>query len=230
MKKSNLLLLAGFLAVVLLVSFIHITLYAKYKSGDFTIYNPADEMMSSSMQPFPNIAFVSVRNVPAIGVKFSDVAQVETGDDEDLQYTRSGDTLVISTRGGADEEHIGYHLVYLPRNATLSVFNSSLYFKDDKATAQNSPVIYLKKSRAFFSGTDSPFRMDHVKVVASDSSTASFHDKTHVNHLEVQLSNSAIEYTDGDFGQLSITTDSLSRISLQSKHLLKANIKTIAPE
>lgn len=230
MKKSNLLLLGGFLAVVLLVSAIHITLYAKYKAGDFTIYNAEDDLSAQSMQSFPNIAFVSVRNVPAAAIKFSDVAQVEKGDDEDLQYTRSGDTLMISAREDADMGDIGYHLVYLPRNATLSVFNSSLSFEDDKTTVQNSPVIYLKKSRVFFSGLDSPFRLGHVKLVASDSSTASFRGETHVNHLEVQLTNSAIEYMDGDFGQLSITTDSLSRISLQSKHLLKANIKTIAPE
>jgi hypothetical protein len=46
----------------------------------------------------------------------------------------------------------------------------------------------------------------------------------------LQLSNSGIEAPEGDFGQLSIVTDSLSRISLQSKLLLKANIKTSTPQ
>jgi hypothetical protein len=92
-------------------------------------------------------------------------------------------------------------------------------------------VIYLKKSEAFFSASEGPLRFGNLKIVASDSSTALFYGNTQINQLDVQLSNSAIEYPQGNLtGRLSIVTDSLSRISLQSKHLLKADIKTIAPE
>ena len=230
MKKSNILLISGFLGIVLLVSAIHISLYAKYKAGDYTIYNEEDDLAADALQTFPNIAFVSIRNVPNVNVKFSDVARVEKNDDEDLQYSRSGDTLVISTKGGFDRESISLHEVQVPNNVTMSVFNSSLSLFPSRKPAQSNPVIYLNKSHVRFSPTETMFQLGHVKIVATDSSSASFQGNTQVNLLEVQLSRSSIEYQDGDFGQMSIVTDSLSRISLQSKHLLKANIKTIAPQ
>lgn len=231
MKKSNVLLLGGFLLVVLLISAIHITLYAKYKAGDFTIYNAQDDLTPPSMQLYPNILFVSVRNVPRATVKFSDVAAVEKGEEEDIQYLRRGDTLLITGSDRANQEGFTHDVAFnLPYNATVSVFNSSLFFQTGKKTAGNNPVIYLKKSWVLFSGADDSLRLGHIKVVASDSSTVAFGGNTLVNHLDVQLSRSSIKDTDGNFDQLSIVTDSLSRISLQAKHLVKANIKTTVPE
>jgi hypothetical protein len=230
MKKSNILLLVGFLTIVVLISAIHITLYAKYKAGNYTIYNAEEDLTLGSMQTFPNIAFVSVRNVPSASVKYTDVAQVEKGAEEAIQYVRRGDTLVISSRDSANREHIGHQVLYLPSTATLSIFNSSLFFAPGKKNAEINQVIHLKKSNVHFSGTENLFQLGHLKIVATDSSAASFQGNTQINQLEVQLSNSSIEYGNGDFDQLSIVTDSLSRISLQSKHLLKANIKTIAPQ
>ena len=230
MKKSNLLLLTGFLAIVVLVSAIHITLYAKYKAGNYTIYNEEEDITADAMQTFPNIAFVSVRNVPIVNVKFGDVARVEKAENEDLQYTRTGDTLVISAKVGADRDRINLHLIHVPNNVTLSVFNSTLSFVPGKKSTGNNAVIFLKKSKVYFSGADAPFQLGNMRIVATDSSSASFHDNIQLNQLDVQLSQSAIECTDGNFGQVSIVTDSLSRISLPSKHLLKATIKTIASQ
>jgi hypothetical protein len=59
---------------------------------------------------------------------------------------------------------------------------------------------------------------------------AVFHDNTQVDHLDLQLSNSVLESAEGNFGQLTIVTDSLSRISLPTKQLLKANIRTTTAE
>ena len=230
MKKSNLLLIAGFLAIVLLISAIHISLYAKYKAGDYTIYNEDEDLAAEVLQTFPNIAFVTVRNVPSVNVKFGDVAQVGKAADEDLQYTRTGDTLVISAKTGFDRDRINLHVIHVPNNVTLSAFNSTLSFVPGKQTSPSSSTIYLQKSKVYFSADEGQLQLGNIKIVAADSSFATFMDNTQVAQLDVQLSKSSIEYRDGDFGQMSIITDSLSRISLQSKHLLKANIKTIPPQ
>jgi hypothetical protein len=231
MKKSNKLLLGGFITGLLLITAIHVTLYAKYKAGDYTLYSAENDLASQSMQTFPNIAFVSVRNVPDATVKFSDVAQVEKGEEAGVVYVRRGDTLLITGIDSEKNHDFRYRVALnLPYNTTLSVFNSFLSFKTGKKTAQNNPTIYLQKSQALFSGVESPLQFGNLKVFASDSSAAMFHGNTQVNNLEVQLSHSSIEYTDGDFDQLSIITDSVSRLSLQSKHFLKATIKTIASQ
>jgi hypothetical protein len=231
MKKSNKLLLGGFLAGLLLISAIHFTLYAKYKAGDFTIYNAADDLTLPAMQTFPNILFVSVRDVPDATVTFSDVAQVPKGEAGNIQYVQQGDTLLVTANDKDNPEEPRYPVRFnLPYNATMSVLNSSLSFKTGKKTVENNPVFYLQKSSVIFSGAETPLQLGHVKVVASDSSSVEFYGKTQINNFDVQLSNSSLEYGKGEFGQLSIITDSISHISLQSKHLLKANIKTIAPQ
>ncbi len=214
----------------MLITAIHVTLYAKYKAGNYTIYHAEDDLERQSMQTFPNILFMSVRNVPDATVKFSDEAGVETGEEAGIVYVRRGDTLLITGRDSANQRGTGYPVAFnLPYNAALSVFNSSLSFKRGKKMAESNPVIYLQKSNALFGGTENPLQFGFMKVVASDASAITFHGNTQISNLEVQLSASSLEYGEGDFGQLSIVTDSVSRISLQSKHLLKANIKTIAP-
>jgi hypothetical protein len=228
MKKSNKLLLAGFLLLVFIIIGIHMTLYAKYKNGEYTIYNREDFQTPLSMESFAGIKFISVRNVHGATIKFGDTAEVEKGFENRMQYTRYGDTLVITGKDFAGQRIIRDRITFtLPYNATLSVFNSSFTFKTDKKSAEINTVIYLQKSAAIFSGNDNPFQAGYMKVVASDSSVASFHGNTQINNLEVRLSGSTIDYGEGDFNQLSIITDSISRISLQTKHLLKAKITTI---
>lgn len=202
--------------MLLLIITAHLTLYAKYKKSNRAV------PVASQAATFQNIKFVSLRNIAGGTVKFVNATQVERGKDE-AQYARSGDTLLIT---GNDAGHGA--AFNLPNSITVSVVNSSVSFKGESA-AGNDPVIYLQNSKAVF-GAEGPVRLGRLKLVASGNSTASFVGNVQANDLEVQLSGSAIEDMQGDFGRLTIITDSLSRVSLQSKHLLKANIKTITRE
>lgn len=226
MKKSNKLLLGGFLTVILLVTGIHIALFAKYKNGNYTIYHPQDKR-EERMQSFPNASFIIIRNVGGATVQFGDIAQVEKGRENVIQYIQKGDSLIITGQNDDDQPDGRLVNFTLPYNATLSAVNSFLYFEKGKKNADNNTVIYLQRSHATFFESTNPFLLGHIKVVASDRSIAAFHGNTQVDHLEVQLSNSTLEYNEGDAGQLSIATDSISRLSLQSKHFLKAKITTI---
>ncbi|HEY0039644.1 MAG TPA: hypothetical protein VGB71_03225 [Flavisolibacter sp.] len=143
MKKSNKLLLAGFLIGLLFISAIHFTLYAKYKAGNYTAYNAEDDLTPQAMQSFPNILFVTVRNVPGATVKFSDVAQVEKIEDNGMQYVQKGDTLLITGSGRVNHDDFDQRVAFnLPYNVTVSVFNSSVSFEPGKNIAENNPVIY----------------------------------------------------------------------------------------
>jgi hypothetical protein len=221
MKKSNKLLLAGFLAVV----------YANYKAGRYTLYNADNDQPVLPMRTFPNILFVTMRNVSGASVKFGDTAAVSQSEGDQIQYARKGDTLLITGSNNTRQEDFGHRVVLnLPYQATLSLISSSASMEAGKNTAESNPVIYLKNSRMAFSGAGAPLRFGRVKIVASDSSRATFGNQTQIGSLEAQVFDSALEYGEGDVGQLSIVTDSLSHLSLSSKLLLKANIKTISPE
>jgi hypothetical protein len=228
MKKSNKLLLGGFLTVMVMIAGIHIALFAKYKNGDYTIFHPEDNRGKDRMQSFPGVSYVMIRNLRGVTIQFGEKAEGEKNKEDVVQYQQKGDSLVITGLDFTGEPD-GRRLVNvtLPYNATLLADNSLLYFEKGKTGIDTNPMIYLQKSHAVFFNADAPFRLGHVKVIASDSSMVVFHSNTQVNHLEVQLSNSALEYNEGDVGELSIVTDSISRISLQSKHLLKAKITTV---
>ena len=224
MKKSNKLLLAGFLTLVLLLTLVHIVLYAKYKNGNYTIYNAQAEMASHA-QSFPHIMFVSVRDVRDASINFTDSAQLSKDETEFFDYVQKGDSLLIT---GKHDELGGYRVTFnLPYNAKLSATNSVLFFNAGSKSAGSSTVIDLQNSHAIFSGIKTPLRFGNINIKASDSSAALFHGNTSVSMLDVQLSVSTFEYGEGELGQISIVTDSVSRVSLQSKHLLKANIKAI---
>jgi hypothetical protein len=227
MKKSNKLLLSGFLTVLLMIAGIHIALFAKYKNGHYTIYHPADKRADGRMQSFPNVSFVIIQNVTNASIQFGATAEVEKAKEEEVQFVQKGDSLIITGKDYFGEPDGRRRVNFtLPYNATVSAVNSFLYFENGKKDGENNTVINLQKSHAVFINSATPLLLGHVKVVASDSSLVAFHNNTQVNHLEVQLSNSALEFNKGNAGQLSIVTDSISRLSLQSKLLFKAKITT----
>ncbi|MEO8404376.1 MAG: hypothetical protein ABI480_07270 [Chitinophagaceae bacterium] len=229
MKKSDKLIIAGFLLVICIITAIHITIYAKYKKGEYSIYNVEDNQVAASMESFPGIKFISLRNIPASAAKFGDIAQVEKGFENQIQYSRNGDTLVITGREAINHRDIRDRATFtFPYNTTLSFFNSSLTLKTNNKSKEINTELHLQKSSALFFGKDNPLRFGYMKVFASDSSIASFKGNTQISNFEVQLSASAIEYGEGNFDQLTIVTDSVSRISLQTKNLLKAKITTVA--
>lgn len=222
MKKSNKLLLGALATIMLMITGVHIALYAKYKKGDHTLYMPGQDL-----QTFNDIKYVSIRDVDNMLVTFGDTAQTSKDNPDELLFDQKGDTLVIT--GKLQVEPPGYRpdvRITLPYNATVSLTNSVLLLEPGLNTKENNPVFHLQQSQIFFQGIKNKLSLGRVRITATDSSAAIFQGNTHVDTLDVQLSGSSIDYMDGNFGQLSILTDSISRISLQTKHLLRANIRT----
>jgi hypothetical protein len=165
MKKSNKLLLGGFLTVILMITGLHIAIYAKYKNGSYTIYHRHREEIKKDegMQSFPDVKFITIRDVPMASVYFSRYAEAEKGREALIQIIQKGDSLVIIGQPDGkspDGRARGMVTIILPENATLFVVNSYIHFQ-------------------------------------------------------------------GEAHPLSIVTDSISRFSVQSKHLLKTTITTI---
>lgn len=226
MKTSNKLLLAGFLMVVALISALHITLYAKYKAGNYSTYNADDELPADALQSFPNTRVVVLRNLRQANVQFANSTQLERTEEGGFQVQQRGDTLVIAAKDSTKQDGI-WHAVNLrlPASITVMAFHTSLRVESGRTAAD--PVFLLEKSAVDFFGPDNIPSFGEMKLVATENSAIYFRNKSMINRLDLQLSNSIINYDGGEIGQLSIQSDSLSHISFPSKQLLKATINPL---
>jgi hypothetical protein len=228
MKTSNKLLIGGFTLVVLLIVTIHIGLYAKYKAGDFTSYNPDAYLPSGVLQTFPGVRVVELHNVLFANIQFSDVAQAEKWESDEVQLIHKGDSLLVTAKDstGPNRELARTHL-RLPGNITLLAHRSSFSIEPGRKKVPVNASIYLNQSTAEISDTLGGLVQGKFSIEAGNNSTVLFRNKTNIGALDVQLRNSMIRYDEGNIGQLAIAADSLSRISLPSQQLLKANFRKI---
>lgn len=226
MKTSNKLLLAGFLMVVALISALHITLYAKYKAGNYSTYNPDEGLPANALKSFPNTRVVVLRNLRQANVQFSNNTQLERMEEGSFHIQQRGDTLFIAAKDSTKRDDIWRPAdIRLPANVTVMAFNTTLRVESGRTAA--NPVFLLQKSAVDFFGPDNIPSFGEMKLVATENSAIYFRNKSMINRLDLQLSNSIISYDGGEIGQLSIQSDSLSHISFPSKQLLKATISPL---
>ncbi len=224
MKKSNKLLLGAFMGGILLLSAIHISLYAKYRSGDHIPFS--GEMESLFMQSYPHAKFVSIRNVENIALQFGDSLKTEKAEDKDLQFSQQGDTLHINGSDTASKNGYWNQLrIQLPYGMPVAAFNSQLYFSGKGSTDTAVFPLTLNASKVSFFGEHQTLQLGSLQLTAVNNSGVQFHN-SHINTLGVHLNNSYLDDVTGTIDSLAINTDVASHISLQTKHLLKAKINT----
>lgn len=233
MKKSNKILLGGFLTAVLLLTAVHIGLFAKYKTGAFTAYNEEDDLQPMSLQSFPHIKFVSVKNVNNVRLSFADTARVESMDKEwmdEISLSQSGDTLHLT--GPDVSKHPNTYFrplsVFVPQGADVNAENSSLSFQAYNKFKSIFPLsLHLNKSRIIFEGHESPLQLGDVKLFAENESNVELQNVA-IKNMDATLKKSSFVDTEGSIEELNIITDSASQISLQTKHLFKAKFNAAA--
>lgn len=128
MKKSNKILLGGFLTVLLIVAGIHIALFAKYKNGNYIVIPRKVKEENERMQRFPNVSFVSIRNVHSAAVRFGDTATVEKDREGLIKTEQKGDSLIIIGQSFIDERSNArvHASITLPYNVTIETDSVSM--------------------------------------------------------------------------------------------------------
>jgi hypothetical protein len=148
MKKSNKLLLGGFLTVILFVTGIHIALYAKYKTGNYIIYHPKQKEADTLQQQFTNVSLVIIRNLPAATVRFGDRAEVLKEKEGTIRCEQKGDSLIITGKSYYDDQfEVNPPVnIILPYNVTIETdsisritLQSDQLLKAKITTSANNP-------------------------------------------------------------------------------------------
>lgn len=231
MKKSNKLLLAGFLVLLLSISGVQLALYAKYKSGNYTVYAVEKDPAFSAIESFNGVKSVRVENVSTASIVFSDVAVVDNQYKNLLEFVRNGDSILI--RGKSKlywDDSSDQVLLHLPTGLPITLENSFIIFRGGKMENSQNAVLSLRNSTAIFSGKRTALSLESLKLQATDNSKASIEQNAFVRNLNVHLLNSSFSYNENNPVNVSILTDSISRISLPYKLLTTAKITTTSTE
>lgn len=233
MKTSNKILLSAFFATLLIIISVHVAIYAKYKSGDYTIVT--DDMWPTNMITYSltDIKYVSVDNVENITIHGGDSSKLqydkaEDGEENVLDVRRKNDTLFLlgkSTRSAHGRWYKRTHLS-LAGPLPIKIINSQLHVQDPKTSNPISMDITLDKSFMEVNNRqNTTTNFANLKITASNDSRISlFNVRTHL--LDITLKNSFLEETTLIADSISITTDQASKLQLTGKNLNKAKIVT----
>jgi hypothetical protein len=235
MKTSNKILLSVFIAVLLIVTVIHVALTQKYKNGQFTITNSGPKKDSIALQPVKYVRLRSLENVVLVP---SDSYRLEVGKNmpSSFRYAVSGDTLVItgdsSTSPGETwdfrKRTDGDVTLHLPEITLIIAQNTSLEIEGRLDTASGAATrIELWGSTLLLgnqldTGTVGTYFGDVFITAKQGSAVSLTPNKIHFNNLSFELENSSFRDNEsGDIKNLMITTDDSSLVQISGHNLKK---------
>lgn len=230
MKTSNKILVSAFVVALLILISVHLTLYARYKKGEF-------RLVSNEWQPnlatlsLDNVKYLSVDNIEHISVQLSDSSKLlydkpNEKDEERLSFTKKDDTLFVT--GRSEEGNIRWYRktdLYLSQNLSSKFTNSHIHLRQKKTAAYDRVLSFDLDNSILdidaLGGSSS--RSSALQISARNKSRISFGD-VHVNRLQMQLNDSYVEEEKLFVDSILITTDSLSRIAFRAQNLTKAKL------
>ena len=232
MKTSNKILLGAFLTAMLIIASIHITLYAKYKRGEYKIAD--DEMWLPNMLTYPldNVKYVSLENLDNVTITPGDSTklQYEKADEDDdniLSVTKRQDTLFLKGESVGKREGRWYRRTNLTLAGLLPlrVINSRMYVNQPKNPG--APISFdILLDSSFLEVNRSQrdtIRFDMFNVSGLKKSRI-YLFKGNAKFLNVQLNNSSFEEDDFFADSIHVMADPESRLEMRAGNLVKAKI------
>jgi hypothetical protein len=237
MRTSNKILLSIFIAVVLIITGIHVALYAKIKSGDLVTFHIYAQPGDLEKHAIPAIKHVRITGMEECRINYSDSGHLELSKKwkGELTWKIDGDSLIIE--GPANTNYsMGTRVylpvdLYLPADVIVHARYSQLYVRgaDDSAKAF-SRAINTEYSHVFIypnSRGDKPVYWKKLQVTSRDGGI-NVSRYAEIAEMEVDLlPNVAFTDEGAHFGSLSVKIDRSSTISLRQGSLEK--IKLIKP-
>jgi len=234
MKTSNKILLGTFLAVLLILFSVHISLYAKYKEGEFKI--AGDDMWPTNMITYSldDVKYVSVDNLENLVIRQGDSSKLRydkpiKGDENILSVTKKNDTLFLSGKSAKDKNGKWYKATSLSLAGLLplKIANSKIHIgtESSKSGALLIPIDMMLDNSFMEVNIreETPMSFGTIKINAINKSRIDLYNlKT--NFLDIRLNNSFLEETTLVADSIRLMTDMDSKFELSGKNLIKAKI------
>ena len=230
MKTSNKILVGAFIVALLILISVHVTLYARYKKGEFTLVSNEWQLNLATLS-LDNVKYLSVDNIDNINVHLSDSSKLmydkpDEGDQNRLSFTKKNDTLFVTAK--ANNASIRWYRradLYLSQNLSSKFINSEVHLSKRKGRL-NSQVLSLDLDNSVLNinalgSEDAVFPA--LNISARNKSHIAF-NKAYLKNLSVSLKDSFLEEKELQADSITITTDPLSTIGLRARNLTKAKL------
>ena len=238
MRTSNKILLSVFLVVMLIPTFLHVALYAKYKSGIYVSMKNVveDQFVHNHLKTVHYVVAHGLENFTIIP---SDTLQLEIEKDSHgfVKFEIIGDSLVIhgdstimrpnrTTDVDRSSQQVN---LYLPsaEKIALDYCDVTLRIKEDSTQAKSFNFDLYNSSNFQFSNNDyqdsSDKYINSLSIKAAHSSRIEFSMYKIVKNFKLDLSDSQFDDKNAQIEKLSINADKLSSITLKGDNLTKLN-------
>ena len=209
MKKSNKILMVIFLTAILIVAGIHVSLYAKYKSGNVSAYTEQQPNENLETYPLSNRQQVRLENIGTVLVYVSATPSLkyEKGQ-KDIKVTEEGGVLVVSapkwtTGDGSRDVAVR---IYADSSLLVSLKNSRaiLYNTGDS----NSHLNIVLDDARLVTSDDTPHKlvMDGLNVSAVNQSEIRLNE-IRINKLALNLQRSVFAEDKSAFQEIQLIAD-----------------------
>lgn len=234
MKTSNKILLGTLVVPLLVITLIHVSLYAKYRSGRYVSMKSVEEDRFTRL-PLKHITTVALYGLTNVSISASGAArmEIEKNGSSQFHYNIHGDSLIIhgdstvKRADGSEEIERSYQAVniYLPAPATIAARESQL-----KITGSSDS---LGATSYHFSLINSDFKMENdygdsthayfktIYIQADHSSEIELNQNATLQELELNLLESAFTDNGASINKLTVATDKGSTVTLKGSNLQK---------
>jgi hypothetical protein len=197
MKTSNKLIISLIAAPFVIMSFVDVALYNKFKNGDFVLQSSIDEMKREKVFLGENIHTVELTNLYSVEIILSDSNYIEWDKNEarDIEQSiRNGQLTIGLKKQIVDRSVNSYENVKLHLKNTKEIILTKCISKllIDKNAKQDSLLTITANLEAQIEiGENANARNDSMMIVASSTQKNSFHNLYIISRADVFIADDA---------------------------------------
>ena len=228
MKTSNKILIGSFLTALLILTSVHVALYAKYKKGDYTLMTDDNLWpIDLSTHLLKDVKYVSLNNIGNISIRTADTSKlmydtVEKGDEDGLTFTQKGDTLVVSGKSNSGGNWYRRTELSLSEGMQVSMKQTGAHVRKSKLATPISISFSLDDSFIEFNEREEDaVSYGIVRINAINDSKIELR-KIKINQLQINLKGSSLEEKNLTADSVRISADNTSSVKLGGENLTKA--------
>jgi hypothetical protein len=236
MKTSNKILLGTFLLVLVIITSIHVAIYAKYKSNDYITLQVLHEERYATYA-LHDIQSVYLAGLQSVTIIPADTAKLEIEKEGFRELRHDIVNGVLTIKGDSVSEHWSSSfdrvrnsrdvIIYLPRIPAIRATYCELNILGVNDTAKAlSFSLDLTGTTVHFtdrkeSNTPAKSNFDKLTVTGASHSSIEFSDHSFIKELNLSLDSSRFDDGGADCRAITIHADNESSVKMNGKNINK---------